>query len=105
VRVWRGESEKEAAERRQWSGVTSSEEMQCSQARRAPFIYTEVEAGATRYGFDVQHKTGGGDRSNQMASQQAERAAKLQDPEVRAELNRRVRECERKRSTGGRLSS
>jgi hypothetical protein len=40
-----------------------------------------------------------------MASQQVERAAKLQDPEIRAELNRRVRECERKRSTGGRLSS
>jgi hypothetical protein len=79
--------------------------MRCSQARRAPFIYTEVEAGATRRGFDVQRMTGGGDRSNRMASQQVERTAKLQDPEVQAELNQRVRECEWKRSTGGRLSS
>jgi hypothetical protein len=58
-----------------------------------------------RRGFDVQRMTGGGDRSNLMASQQVERTAKLQDPEVRAELNRRVRECEQKRSTGGQLSS
>jgi hypothetical protein len=34
----------------------------------------------------------GGSRSAQMASQQAERAAELQDPEVRTELDRRVRE-------------
>jgi hypothetical protein len=79
--------------------------MRCSQARRAPFIYTEVEAEATRHGFDVQRKTGGGGRSNQKASQQVEGTAKLQDPEDRAELNRRARECERERSTGGRLSS
>jgi hypothetical protein len=85
--------------------VTSSEEMRCSQARRAPFIYTEVEAGATRHEFDVQRKTSGGGRSNRRASQQVEGTAKLQDPEDRAELNRRIRECERKRSTGGRLSS
>jgi hypothetical protein len=71
-------------------------EMRCGQVRRAPFIYTEVEAGAMRHGFDVQRKTGDGGRSNQRASQQVERTAELQDPEVRAELNWRVRECERK---------
>jgi hypothetical protein len=38
-----------------------------------------------------------------MASQQMERAAELQNPEVRAELNRRVRECERKCFASGRL--
>jgi hypothetical protein len=32
-------------------------------------------------------------------------AAELQNPEVRAELNRHVQECERKCSTGGRLGS
>jgi hypothetical protein len=32
--------------------------MRCNQARRAPFIYTEVEAGATRREFDVQRMTG-----------------------------------------------
>jgi hypothetical protein len=64
-----------------------------------------VEAGATWRGFNVQRKTGGGGRPVLMASQQMERAAKLQDPEVRAELNRRVREWERKRSTGDRLGS
>jgi hypothetical protein len=91
--------------RRLWSGVTSSEEMRCSQARRAPFIYTEVKAGATRHGFDVQRKTGGGGRSNRRASQQVEGTAKLQDPEDRAELNRRVRECERKYYVSDRLGS
>jgi hypothetical protein len=40
-----------------------------------------------------------------MASQQVERAAELLDPEVRAELNRRVRECERKCFASGRLGS
>jgi hypothetical protein len=40
-----------------------------------------------------------------MASQQVERATELQDPEVRAELNRRVRECERKCFAGDRLGS
>jgi hypothetical protein len=40
-----------------------------------------------------------------MASQQMERTAELQDPEVRAELNRRVRECERKSFASGRLGS
>jgi hypothetical protein len=32
-----------------------------------------------------------------------ERAAELRNPEVRAELNRRVRECERKYFSSGRL--
>jgi hypothetical protein len=32
--------------------------MRCNQARRAPFIYTEVEAGATQREFDVQRMTG-----------------------------------------------
>jgi hypothetical protein len=32
--------------------------MRCNQAQRAPFIYTEVEAGATRREFDVQRMTG-----------------------------------------------
>jgi hypothetical protein len=58
-----------------------------------------------RHGFDVQRRTGGGGRLNRRASQQVEGTAKLQDPEVRAELNRCIRECERKRSTGGRHSS
>jgi hypothetical protein len=40
-----------------------------------------------------------------MASQQMERTAKLQDLEVRAKLNRRVRECERKCFASGRLGS
>jgi hypothetical protein len=53
----------------------------------------------------MQHKTGGGGRSTLMASQQMERVAGLQNPEVRAELNRRVRECERKCFASGRLGS
>jgi hypothetical protein len=64
-----------------------------------------VEAGATQRGFDAQLKTGGGGRPALMASQQVERAAELQDPEVRAELNRRIRECERKCFASGRLGS
>jgi hypothetical protein len=40
-----------------------------------------------------------------MASQQVEGTAKLQDLEVRAKLNRRVRECERKCFASGRLDS
>jgi hypothetical protein len=40
-----------------------------------------------------------------MASQQMERAAELQNPEVRAELNRCVRKCERKCFASGRLGS
>jgi hypothetical protein len=83
----------------------SSEEMRCSQARRAPFIHAKVEAGVTRRGFDAQRKTGGGGRPVLMASQQMEWTAELQDPEVRAELNRRIRECEREYSAGGRLGS
>jgi hypothetical protein len=57
-RLWRGESKGGVTERGQWSGVTSSEEMWCSQARRAPFIYMEVEAGATRHEVDVLRMTG-----------------------------------------------
>jgi hypothetical protein len=64
-----------------------------------------VEAGTMRRGFNAQRKTGGGGRPVLMASQQMERAAKLQDPKVRAELNRHARECRRKRFTGGRLGS
>jgi hypothetical protein len=40
-----------------------------------------------------------------MASQQVERAAELQDPEVWAELDRHVCGCERECSAGGRLGS
>jgi hypothetical protein len=76
-----------------------------SHARRAPFIHTEVEAGATQRRFDAQRKTGGGGRPALMASQQMERAAELQNPEVRAELNRHVRECGRKCFASGRLGS
>jgi hypothetical protein len=64
-----------------------------------------VGAGVTRRGFDVQHKTGGGGKPALMASQQVERTAELHDPEVREELNRRVRECERKCFASGRLGS
>jgi hypothetical protein len=53
----------------------------------------------------MQHKTDGGGKPALMASQQVERAAELQDPEVRTELNRRIRECERKCSASGRLGS
>jgi hypothetical protein len=68
----------------------------CSQARRASLIYAEVRAEATQRGFDAQSKTGGSGRPALMASQQVERAAELQNPEVRAELNWRIHECERK---------
>jgi hypothetical protein len=64
-----------------------------------------IRAGATRRGFDVQRKTGGGGRPALMVSQQVERAAELQDPEVRTEFNRRDRECERKCFASGRLGS
>jgi hypothetical protein len=53
-----------------------------SHARRAPVIHTEVEAGATQRRFDAQRKTSGGGRPALMASQQMERAAELQNPEV-----------------------
>jgi hypothetical protein len=52
-----------------------------------------------------QGQTGSGGRSNRMASQLVERKAKLHDLEVRVKLNRRVRECERKCFTSGRLGS
>jgi hypothetical protein len=83
----------------------SSEEPRCSQIRRTSFTHAEVGAGATRRGFDAQRKTGGVDRPALMASQQVERAAELQDLEVRAELDWRVCGCERGCSTGGRLGS
>jgi hypothetical protein len=76
-----------------------------SHARRAPFIHVEVEAGVTRRGFDTQRKTGGIGRPVLMASQQMERAVELQNPEVRTELNQRVRECEWKCFASGRLGS
>jgi hypothetical protein len=97
--------EGEAAKQRWRPGAMSSEESRRSQARRAPFTHAEVEAGATRRGFDAQRMTGGGGRPALMVSQQEERPAELQDPEVRAELNWRVRGCERECSTGGRLGS
>jgi hypothetical protein len=67
----------------------------------------EFGAGVTRRGFDAQRKTGGGGRPALMASQQVAggKAVELQDPEVRAELNRHVRECERECSTDARLGS
>jgi hypothetical protein len=43
-RLWQSKPEGEAAKHRRWSGVTSSEEVRCSQARRALFIHTEVRA-------------------------------------------------------------
>jgi hypothetical protein len=76
-----------------------------SHARRAPFIHAEIGAGVTQRGFDVQRMTGSGGRPVLMASQQMERAAGLQNSEVRAELNRRVRECERKCFASGQLGS
>jgi hypothetical protein len=39
------------------------------------------------------------------AASRKERAAELQDPEIQAELDRRVRGCERECSAGGRLGS
>jgi hypothetical protein len=77
----------------------------CSQARRAPLIHAKVEARVARHGFDTQRKTGGGGKPALMASQQVERTAELQDPEVRAELDWRVRGCKRECSTGGQLGS
>jgi GGDEF domain-containing protein len=64
-----------------------------------------VRAVATQGGFDAQCKIGSGGRPVLMTSQQMERTTELQNPEVRAELNRRVHECKRKCSTGGRLGS
>jgi hypothetical protein len=45
-RLWHGKSEREAAERRRRSGVTSLEEPRCSQARRAFFTHAEARAYA-----------------------------------------------------------
>jgi hypothetical protein len=83
----------------------SSEEMRCSQARRAPSTHAEVGARVMQRGFDAQRRAGGGGRPVLMASQQMKRVAELQDPEIRVELNRRIRECERKCFTSGRLGS
>jgi hypothetical protein len=46
-----------------------------------------IRAEATWHGFDTQRKNGGGGRPALMASQQVERAAELQDPEVRTDLD------------------
>jgi hypothetical protein len=95
----------EMHEERRSEGSDRMRRARRSHARRAPFIHTEVEAGATQRRFDAQRKTGGGGRPALMASQQMERAAELQNPEVRAELNRHVRECGRKCFASGRLGS
>jgi hypothetical protein len=58
-----------------------------------------------RCGLDVQRKTGGGGKPALMASQQVKSATELQNPEVRAESNRCVRECERKCFASSRLGS
>jgi hypothetical protein len=58
-RLWRGKPEGEAAKRRRRSGVTSSEETRCSQARRAPSTHVEVGAGAARRGSNARHRTDG----------------------------------------------
>jgi hypothetical protein len=50
-----------------------------------------------------QKSSRGGFGGKQMASQQVERTAELQDPEVRAELDWRVRKCVR--GGGGRLGA
>jgi hypothetical protein len=81
----------------------SSEEPWCSQIRRTSFIYAEVETARRR--SDAQRKTGGGGRLALMVSQLVERAAELQDPEVRTDLDWRVRKCEWECSTGNRLGS
>jgi hypothetical protein len=80
--IWRGESEGEATQR-----------------------HEAVGAGVTRRGFDAQRKTDSGGRPALMVSQQVERGTVLQNPEVRAELNRRVRECEQKCFASGQLGS
>jgi hypothetical protein len=64
-----------------------------------------VAVRATRRGFDAQRMTGGGGKPVLMASPQMERAVEFQDPEIRQELNRHVRECERKCFASGRLNS
>jgi hypothetical protein len=58
-----------------------------------------------RRGLDMQRKTGGDGKLALMASQQVKRATELQNLEVRAESNRRVRECERKCFASSRLGS
>jgi hypothetical protein len=80
------------------TGCNELEGARCSQAWRAPFIHAEVEAGATRRGFDAQRKTGGGGRLARMASQQAERAAELLQAGVaHRRCNQAPRSCRRLR--------
>jgi hypothetical protein len=64
-----------------------------------------VEVEIARRGSDAQRKTGGSGRPALMASQQVERAAELQDPEVQVDLDWHIRGCERECSTDGRLGS
>jgi hypothetical protein len=78
-----GKPEGEAAkQRRRSGGGDRMQRARRSHARRAPFIHAEVEVGVMQHGFDTQRKTGGSGRPVLMASQQMERAAELQDPEV-----------------------
>jgi hypothetical protein len=90
---------------RRGAAETTDSDAATVMAQGAPFIHTKVEAGATQRRFDAQRKTGGGGRPVLMASQQMERTAELQNPEVRAELNRHIRECERKCFASSRLGS
>jgi hypothetical protein len=62
----------EVARCEQTSVLTEAEEQQ----------HKAVEAEATWRGFDAQRKTGSGGRPALMVSQQMERAAELQNPEV-----------------------
>jgi hypothetical protein len=103
VMAWR--AGRKGSEVKAATGCDELEGARCSQARRAPFIHAEVEAGATRRGFDAQRKTDGGGRPALIASQQVERAEELQDPKVKADLDSHVCGCERECSTGGRLGS
>jgi hypothetical protein len=45
--------------RRSGYGVSSSEKIRCSQARRTPFTHAEVKAGATRRESDARRRTDG----------------------------------------------
>jgi hypothetical protein len=83
-------------------------------AQRAPFTHAEVgqeqrgvgsTRGAGSAGGRGRARPRCGWTSAQMASQQVERTAELQDLEVRAELDRCICGCERECSAGGRLGS
>jgi hypothetical protein len=97
-RLWQSEPEGEATKRRRRLERGELGRSSYAAARRSG----QEQRGVR---FDVQCKTGGGGRPVLMASQQMERAAELQNPEVRAELNWHVRECERKCFANGRLGS